>query len=79
MTNRIGMFACLSVVIVCFGTASFAQMPGMGGRECLARLRQKSPGVRVLVTTERVEALVSVPSSQTVGLDCSISISSPPG
>jgi len=26
-------------------------MPGMGGRECLARLRQKSPGVRVLVTT----------------------------
>ena len=26
-------------------------MPGMGGRECLARLREKSPGVRVLITT----------------------------
>jgi PAS domain S-box-containing protein len=26
-------------------------MPGMGGRECLAHLRQKNPGVRVLVTT----------------------------
>ena len=26
-------------------------MPGMGGRECLARLRAKQPGVRVLVTT----------------------------
>jgi len=26
-------------------------MPGMGGRECLGRLRQASPGVRVLVTT----------------------------
>ncbi|MGA2640350.1 MAG: response regulator [Spirochaetia bacterium] len=26
-------------------------MPGMGGRECLARLRSQQPGVRVLVTT----------------------------
>jgi two-component system, cell cycle sensor histidine kinase and response regulator CckA len=26
-------------------------MPGMGGRECLAHLREKSPGVRVLITT----------------------------
>jgi len=26
-------------------------MPGMGGRECLAHLRQRNPGVRVLVTT----------------------------
>jgi CheY-like chemotaxis protein len=26
-------------------------MPGMGGRECLAHLRAKQPGVRVLVTT----------------------------